>query len=48
VLRGRVIGRCALATLEHDQIARLYDGGRTDDGIPYLVIELVDGSSIDS
>jgi serine/threonine protein kinase len=40
--------RRILATLEHDQIARLYDGGRTDDGIPYLVIELVDGSSIDS
>jgi serine/threonine protein kinase len=28
--------RRILATLEHDHIARLYDGGTTDDGIPYL------------
>jgi tetratricopeptide (TPR) repeat protein len=40
--------RRILATLEHEHIARLYDGGTTDDGIPYLVIELVDGSPIDS
>jgi tetratricopeptide (TPR) repeat protein len=40
--------RRILATLENDHIARLYDGGTTDDGIPYLVIELVDGSPIDS
>jgi non-specific serine/threonine protein kinase/serine/threonine-protein kinase len=40
--------RRILATLEHDHIARLYDGGTTDDGIPYLVIELVDGAPIDS
>ena len=39
--------RRILATLEHDHIARLYDGGTTDDGIPYLVIEFVDGSPID-
>ncbi len=40
--------RRILATLENDHIARLYDGGTTDDGIPFLVIELVDGSPIDS
>src|SRR5579859_5270618 len=40
--------RRILATLENDHIARLYDGGTTDDGIPYVVIELVEGSPIDS
>jgi tetratricopeptide (TPR) repeat protein/predicted Ser/Thr protein kinase len=35
--------RQILATLEHEGIARLYDGGATDDGRPYLVMEYVDG-----
>jgi serine/threonine protein kinase len=30
--------RQVLARLEHPHIARLMDGGATDDGLPYLVI----------
>ncbi len=39
--------RQILAGLEHPQIARLYDGGTTDDGCPYLVMEHVEGERID-
>ena len=39
--------RQILASLDHPNIARLYDGGTTDDGIPYLVMELIDGIPID-
>lgn len=39
--------RQILATLEHPNIAHLLDGGTTDDGAPYLVMELVDGETID-
>lgn len=39
--------RQALARLEHPHIARLLDGGETEDGRPYLVMEYVDGVSID-
>lgn len=39
--------RQILATLRHPNIARLLDGGTTDDGSPYLVMELVDGVPID-
>lgn len=35
--------RQILAQLTHPYIARLYDGGETDDGLPYLVMELVEG-----
>ncbi|HET9267048.1 MAG TPA: protein kinase, partial [Vicinamibacterales bacterium] len=31
--------RQILASLEHPHIARLLDGGTTDDGLPYLVME---------
>jgi len=40
--------RQALATLDHPHIARLLDGGETDDGRPYLVMEYVDGVAIDA
>jgi serine/threonine-protein kinase len=36
-----------LATLEHPNIARLYDSGLTTDGRPYLVMEYIEGSRID-
>ncbi len=36
-----------LATLNHPNIAQLYDVGVTDEGWPYIVMELVDGSPID-
>jgi serine/threonine protein kinase len=39
--------RQVLARLEHPNIARLIDGGATEDGLPYLVMELVDGMAID-
>jgi len=39
--------RQILARLAHPHIARLLDGGRTDDGVPYLVMEYVDGVPID-
>jgi len=39
--------RQILATLDHPNIARLLDGGTTDDGTPYLVMELIQGKSID-
>jgi serine/threonine protein kinase len=32
-----------LAELEHPHIARLLDGGATDDGRPYFVMEYIDG-----
>jgi len=38
--------RQVLAQLSHPNIARLFDGGVTDDGRPYLVMELVDGAPI--
>ncbi len=38
--------RHILAHLEHDGIARLYDGGVTEDGLPYLALELIDGEPI--
>lgn len=39
--------RQILAGLDHPSIARLIDGGVTEDGSPYLVMELVDGLPID-
>jgi serine/threonine protein kinase len=38
--------RQILARLEHPCIARLYDGGITDDERPYMVMEYVEGLSI--
>jgi eukaryotic-like serine/threonine-protein kinase len=39
--------RQILANLEHPNIARLLDGGTTEDGLPYVVMELVEGQPID-
>lgn len=39
--------RQVLADLEHPGITRLLDGGTTSEGLPYLVMELVDGLPID-
>ena len=39
--------RQILATLQHPNIARLMDGGTTEDGVPYLVMEHVQGVPID-
>ncbi len=39
--------RAILASLEHPHIARLYDGGSTDEGWPYFVMEYIEGTPID-
>lgn len=38
--------RQILASLEHPNIARLLDGGTTGDGVPYIVMEYVEGVTI--
>jgi serine/threonine-protein kinase len=39
--------RQILASLSHPSIARLFDGGVTEEGLPYLVMELIEGEPID-
>jgi len=39
--------RQTLARLDHPGIARLLDGGATEDGQPYLVMEYIEGEPID-
>ncbi|MEP6780997.1 MAG: serine/threonine-protein kinase [Gemmatimonadaceae bacterium] len=39
--------RQILAGLQHPHIASLLDGGVTTDGVPYLVLEYIDGQPID-
>ena len=38
--------RQALALMEHANIARVFDAGATEDGLPYFVMELVEGLPI--
>ena len=45
-LRFRV-ERQILASLNHPNIARLLDGGETDDGTPYLIMEYIAGQTLD-
>ncbi|MGY6553335.1 MAG: protein kinase domain-containing protein [Wenzhouxiangella sp.] len=40
--------RQVLARLQHPNIARLLDGGTSEDGVPWLVMELIDGQAIDA
>jgi tetratricopeptide (TPR) repeat protein len=46
ILRRFSRERRILARLEHPHIARLLDGGATEDGRPYFVMELVEGEPI--
>jgi eukaryotic-like serine/threonine-protein kinase len=56
VLRDSVIGEPAvhrfererqiLANLDHVNLAKVFDGGVTDEGLPYFVMELVDGQPL--
>jgi eukaryotic-like serine/threonine-protein kinase len=39
--------RQILAQLDHPNIARLIDGGTTEDGLPYLVMDYIEGLPID-
>ncbi len=40
------VERRALEATEHPHVARILDAGRTDDGLPYLVMDLVEGEPI--
>jgi serine/threonine protein kinase len=49
VIFGRFAAeRQTLALMEHENIARVFDAGETDNGMPYFVMELVKGRSITS
>lgn len=47
VLRRFRNERQILAQLEHPNIARIIDGGTTEDGLPYFVMEYVEGVPVD-
>lgn len=47
VLRHFRNERQILASFDHPNIARLFDGGTTDDGLPYFIMEYVEGVPID-
>lgn len=46
ILRRFQAERRILAQLDHPNIARLLDAGTTDDGLPYFVMEYIDGVPI--
>lgn len=48
VVRRFVMERHMLAALNHPHIVRLVDGGATDEGLPYLVVDYVEGIPIDA
>ncbi|MGE3705361.1 MAG: protein kinase [Vicinamibacterales bacterium] len=48
VVRRFLQERQILAGLNHPHVAVLHDGGTTDDGLPYFVMEYVDGTPIDA
>ncbi len=47
VLRRFRHERQILASLDHPNIARLLDGGTTEDGLPYFVMEYIEGEPMD-
>jgi tetratricopeptide (TPR) repeat protein/tRNA A-37 threonylcarbamoyl transferase component Bud32 len=47
ILRRFRAERQILASLEHPNVARLLDGGSTEDGLPYFVMEYIEGQPID-
>jgi eukaryotic-like serine/threonine-protein kinase len=46
VLKRFLMERRILAQLNHPNIARMLDGGATEDGLPYFVMEYVEGDEI--
>lgn len=48
VTRRFEMERQILASLSHTNIARLHDGGVTDDGLPWFAMEYVDGTPVTS
>jgi len=47
ILKRFRVERQILASLTHPGIARLLDGGATDEGVSYFVMEYVDGEPVD-
>jgi len=47
LLRRFLNERQTLAALDHSNIVKLLDGGSTEEGLPYLVMDYVQGSPID-
>jgi len=47
ILRRFQLERQILASIDHPYVARLLDAGSTDDGLPYFIMEYVDGLPID-
>jgi non-specific serine/threonine protein kinase/serine/threonine-protein kinase len=47
VLKRMRAERQILARLDHPNIAQLIDGGATEEGLPYLVMDLIDGLPLD-
>ena len=48
IVKRFVMERQILANLDHPNIARLLDGGTTAEGLPYFVLEYVEGTNIKS
>ena len=48
VLRRFRAERQILASLDHPNVARLLDGGTTDDGLPFFAMEYIEGQPIDA
>lgn len=46
ILRRFESERRILAELDHPNIARVLDGGETSDGLPYFVMELIEGKNL--
>ncbi len=46
IVRRFIAERQILSSLQHPNIARLLDGGSTEEGLPFLVMEIVDGVPI--
>jgi serine/threonine protein kinase len=46
ILRRFMMERQILANLEHENIARFLDGGTTEDGLSYFVMEYIEGEPI--
>ncbi|MEM7352369.1 MAG: serine/threonine-protein kinase, partial [Acidobacteriota bacterium] len=47
ILRRLRQERQILAHLDHPNVAKIFDGGTTDDGLPYFVMEHIEGEPID-
>jgi serine/threonine protein kinase/Tol biopolymer transport system component len=48
ILQRFLAERQIMADVDHPHIGRLLDGGTTDDGLPYFIMEYVEGEPIDT